>query len=220
MKAMVTIGAVLSMIPFVPWGSYLSSTLSGTGSDARQKVVVDDLSTFGAAAGQTVNVNDMDTFPPDTGWLITYPSSGNLTTDTENPDTFVKWRLIRLPAGTMGGDQANAAAFVAFSEVCVHLWCSPSFVPTAPTEHAYQCPCHGSQYEIPDGLATLGPASLQPAPTNAIPMLTLFADSSGDLWIETPIWDVDHNGIIGYGRNYDSYYSYIKGYTPANPPSS
>jgi len=55
-----------------------------------------------------------------------------------------------------------------------------------------------------------GPASEQPPPTNAIPMLTLSADSGGQLYVEPPVWDVDHNGVIGYGRNYQSYLSYIK----------
>jgi len=121
----------------------------------------------------------------------------------------VKFELIRLPAGQLGGDAKDAVAFVAFSKVCVHLWCSPNYNPLSNHEQ-YECPCHGSIYEIPDGKAVQGPASEQPAPTNAIPMLTLTSDSSGSLYIEAPVWDVDHNGVIGYGRNYQSYQSYIK----------
>jgi hypothetical protein len=41
-------------------------------------------------------------------------------------------------------------------------------------------------------------------------MLTLTADADGTLNIEPPVWDVEHNGVIGYGRDYKSYYSYIK----------
>ncbi len=209
-KALFTVGAILSVVPFVPWGSFLSSSLSGTGTDKRQKVVIDNDPAFGAAAGQSVNVNDLATFQPNTGWLVTYPSSGDLSVDTNNHDTFVKYQLIRLPAGQLGGDKKEAAAFVAFSEVCVHLWCSPTYKSSADPSHAYQCPCHGSQYEIPDGLAVLGPAATQPAPTNAIPMLTLTANSNGDLYIEVPIWDVDHNGVLGYGRKVSSYADYIR----------
>jgi len=209
-KALFTVGAILSVVPFVPWGSFLSSSLSGTGAIERQKVVIDDDPTFGAAAGQTVNVNDLETFPPSTGWLITYPSAGDLSVDTNNKDTFVKYQLIRLPAGELGGDKKEAVAFVAFSEICVHLWCSPTYKSSADASHAYQCPCHGSQYQIPDGRATLGPAAKQPPPTNAMPMLTLTADSNGDLFIEKPLWDVDHNGVLGYGRNASSYTTYIR----------
>lgn len=208
-KAVVAIAAVLSIIPFVPWGTFLSSSVSSTGSYKRQKAVVDNDPKYAAAAGRTVNVNDLNTFPPDSHWVVTYPSSGSLTLDTQNPDTFVKYELIRLPAGSLGGDSKDAAAFVAFSKVCVHLWCSPNYNPATGHEQ-YECPCHGSIYEVPDGLAKAGPASQQPAPTNAIPMLTLTADPDGSLNIEPPIWDVDHNGVLGYGRNYTSYQSYIK----------
>jgi rieske iron-sulfur protein len=188
------------------------SSVSSKGKDARQKVVADVNSTNGVASGKAVNVKDLGTFPPNSSWLVTYPSSGDLTLDSQNPDTFVKWRLIRLPKELEGQDTA-ATAFVAFSEVCVHLWCSPNYDPeksTNKSDETYQCPCHGSIYRLPDALSIAGPAHLQVPPTNAEPMLTLTADSDGQLYIEPPIWDVDHNGLVGYGRNYESYYSYIK----------
>lgn len=224
MKALVTIGAFLSIIPFVPWGEFLSSSVTTAGKYTRQKVVLDaNTKANGSVAGRVVNVNDLASFPPNSHWLITYPSSGDLTVDAQNPDTFVKFELIRLPA-ELGGGNKDATAFVAFSKVCVHLWCSPSYNPEQcknPNENGYQsgpgctnheqyeCPCHGSIYRVPDGLSIAGPASLQPPPTNAIPMLTLSADKDGTLYIEPPIWDVDHNGVIGYGRNYLSYKDYI-----------
>ncbi|MDV3276915.1 MAG: Rieske 2Fe-2S domain-containing protein [Nitrososphaerales archaeon] len=206
---MVAVGAILSITPFVPWGTFLSSSVGSSGKYQRQKAVIDNDPKFGQAAGKAVNVNDLNTFPSNSHWAVTYPSTGDATLDAQNPDTFVKFELIRLPAGApFNGDAKDAAAFVAFSKVCVHLWCSPNYNP-APTHEQYECPCHGSIYEIPDGLAKAGPASQQPSPTNAIPMLTLTADPNGDLYIEPPIWDVDHNGVIGYGRNYGSYDTYI-----------
>jgi len=215
-RMLVAISAGLAIIPFVPWGSFLLSSVSSSGPLQRQKAVLDLNTTAnrnanGAAAGMTVNVNDLSSFPPNGSWLITYPSSGDVSLDSQNPDTFQKFELIRLPS-QLGGSAKSASAFIAFSKVCVHLWCSPNYDPQNSTNasfETYQCPCHGSIYRPPDGLAIAGPASLQPAPTNAIPMLTLTADSSGDLWIEIPNWDVDHNGVIGYGRNYDSYQNYI-----------
>lgn len=188
----------------------MSSSVGSTGAYKRQKVVIDNNQKYGSAAGKTVNVNDLSTFPPDSHWVVTYPSSGSVAQDSNNPDTFVKFELIRLPAGPkLGGDAKQAAAFVAFSKVCVHLWCSPNYNPAASHEQ-YECPCHGSIYEIPDGLAVQGPASQQPAPTNAIPMLTLTADPDGTLNIEPPVWDLEHNGVIGYGRDYRTYDTYIK----------
>jgi len=204
---------VLAIVPFVPWGNFLLSSVSSSGAYKRQKAVLDMNTTNnnnanGAVAGKQVNVNDLTSFPVNGNWILTYPSSGDLSLDSQNPDTFQKFQLIRLPKG----NSKTAADFVAFSKVCVHLWCSPNYDPqksTNPTYETYQCPCHGSIYEIPDGKAIAGPASLQAFPTNAIPMLTLTADANGDLNIEPPVFDVEHNGVIGYGRDYASYQNYI-----------
>jgi rieske iron-sulfur protein len=212
-KALVGIGALLSLAPYVPWGEFLSNSVGASRGYARQQVTIDGLPDYGAAAGRQVNVNDLTTFPPNSHWVITYPSSGDATLDTQTRDTFLKFELIRLPI-ELGGDAKDATAFVAFSKVCVHLWCSPNYNPTQksnPNENGYQpnvdkpheqyeCPCHGSTYQVPDGLAVKGPASIQPPPTNAIPILTLSADSNGNLWVEKPIWDVNDNGVLGYGR--------------------
>ncbi len=221
MKALFVIGAILSIVPFVPWGEFLSSsTATGTGKRTLlQKVVIDSLTKYGPAAGQVVNVNDLQTFPSNSHWVITYPTSGDKTLDAQNPDTFVKYELIRLPA-ELGGEGKKATDFVAFSKVCVHLWCSPNYNPES-EHHQYECPCHGSIYEVPDGKAVQGPASLQPAPTNAIPMLTLQADSAGVLYAVYPGRDptkpfpndgvdsLSSNGLLGYGRNDDSYKNFI-----------
>ncbi len=219
MKAILAVGAVLSVAPFVPWGSFLTSSVSGGGKrHLLQKVIIDKVSKYGAAAGQQVNVNDLSTFPPDGHWVITYPSSGDLTVDAQNPDTFEKYELIRLPA-ELGGSGKSVTSFVAFSKVCVHLWCSPNYNP-ASGHQQYECPCHGSIYRVPDGKAVQGPASLQPAPTNAIPMLTLQADSSGNLYAYYPNYDpstkkpvansIEADGDLGYGRDYNSYQNFIK----------
>jgi rieske iron-sulfur protein len=213
---MVALGAVLSLTPFVPWGSFLSSSVTSTGAYKRQKVTLDlnteaNRNVNGSVGGKTVNVNDLSSYPPNSTWLLTYPSSGNLSVDSANPDTFIKFGLIRLPT-QLGGDAKDASAFVAFSKVCVHLWCSPNYDPEHTTSNAdetYQCPCHGSIYRVPDGLSIAGPASLQPFPTNAIPLLTLTADADGTLNIEPPLWDVEHNGIIGYGRDWKSYENFV-----------
>ena len=199
-----------------------------------------------------MNVNNLTTFPPNDHWIFTYPSSGDLAVDSENPDTFVKYELIRLPI-ELGGSSKNATDFVAFSKVCVHLWCSPNYnpqqtvnpnengyvsptgSPPGTTHEQYECPCHGSIYRIPDGLAVGGPASLQPAPTNAIPMVTLQADSSGNLYVFASNYDpasektptslpsgvnpIEGDGTLGYGRDYLSYENFIKprAQLPANP---
>jgi len=226
LKALVAISAILTIIPFAPWGNFLLSSVSSHGALQRQKVQLDmntatNNNANGAVAGKFVSVNDLTSFPPNSTWLITYPTSGDINVDSQSPDTFQKFGLIRLPS-ELGGSNKDASAFVAYSKVCVHLWCSPNYDPqksSNPTYETYQCPCHGSIYQLPTkdpngnlidaGKAIAGPASLQAPPTNAIPMLTLSSDSDGNLWIEIPQWDPDHNGVIGYGRNYDSYQDYI-----------
>jgi rieske iron-sulfur protein len=239
LKIGLLVGAILSFTPYVPWGSFLTSSVS-TGTAKRfilQKVRVDQNTKYGLASGQLVNVNDLTTFPANNHWVITYPTSGDPTIDSQNPDTFLKYELIRLPT-ELGGNGKKATDFVAFSKVCVHLWCSPNYNPTQtknPNENGYlppgpnsvnhqqyECPCHGSIYEIPDGKAIMGPASLQPAPANAIPMLTLQADSTGQLYVVYPNRDptkaypndgvnsIEANGELGYGRDYASYTTFIK----------
>lgn len=225
---------MLALAPWVPFGTYLSASASGGKPTNKNTTIVLDNSTEenGKAAGKTVNVNDLETFPPNSSWVMTYPSSGDPTTDGENPNTFVKFGLIRLPK-ELGGANKNASAFVAFSKVCVHLWCSPNYVPeqcsdpsengyisgaNCSTHEQYECPCHGSTYSVGAngqdvGISTSGPASVQPPPTNAIPLLTLTADSSGNLQVVPPIWDIDHNGVVGYGRNVGSG-AFTGGYNP------
>src|SRR5438132_2889966 len=112
------VGGILSLTPYVPFGSFLSSSASGTPTPTTpQTVVLDITPDNGNAGGKKVNVNDTTTFPPNTRWLMTYPSSGDPTRDGQNPDSFVKWELIRLPA-ELGGTNTKASAFVAFSKVC------------------------------------------------------------------------------------------------------
>jgi rieske iron-sulfur protein len=215
------VGGLLTLAPWVPFGTYLSSSAAGSTSVTGVQTIVLDNNTLenGSASGKKVNVNDLTSFPPNSTWVMTYPSSGDSTIDGQNSNTFVKFALIRLPK-ELGGANASASAFVAFSKVCVHLWCSPNYNPAqcsdaqengyaagagCTTHELYECPCHGSGYSVgvdgkPVGLALIGPAAVQPAPTNAIPLLTLATDSSGYLQVVQPVWDVDHNGVIGYGR--------------------
>jgi rieske iron-sulfur protein len=214
------VGGLLALAPWVPFGTYLSSSAGGSQTATKAQTIILDQNPLenGKASGKTVNVNDLNTFPPNSTWVMTYPSSGDPSIDGQNPNTFVKFALIRLPK-ELGGDKKTASDFVAFSKVCVHLWCSPNYNATqssdssengyvagAATHELYECPCHGSGYSVGAGghavgEALIGPAAEQPPPTNAIPLLTLATDSSGNLQVVPPVWDIDHNGVIGYGRN-------------------
>ena len=55
-------------------------------------------------------------------------------------------------------------------------------------------------YDPTTGTAFLGPASLQAPPSNVLPNLDLEADLDGFLWITPPNFNVNANGVVGYGR--------------------
>ena len=63
-----------------------------------------------------------------------------------------------------------------------------------------ECPCHGSMYNPVTGTAFVGPASLQAPPSNTLARLTLETDADGFLWISPAKWNVNENGVVGYGR--------------------
>src|SRR5947199_206200 len=108
-----------------------SDTSGRTGAEEERKV---------REAGQMRPGGQVVVFPSNSHWVITYPTSEDLALDTQNKDTFVKFELIRLPT-ELGGDAKDATAFVAFSKVCVHLWCSPNYnpdQPTNPNENGYK----------------------------------------------------------------------------------
>src|SRR5580704_2845173 len=183
------VGSILTLVPWIPnMGSFLSSSAAVVAgqTSGNYTIVLDQNTDNGGASGKKVNVNDLGSFPPNSTWVMTYPSSGDPSIDGQNSNTFVKWALIRLPK-ELGGANKTASDFVAFSKVCVHLWCSPNYNPTQsvdsgengymagqPTHELYECPCHGSGYSVglgqngvgkqPVGLALIGPAAVQPAP--------------------------------------------------------
>ena len=68
--------------------------------------------------------------------------------------------------------------FVAFNTTCVHLRClvNPGY---AEGQFRLQCPCHGSQYNLADGVPVAGPAF--DLGLNPLPKLELSIDSSGKI---------------------------------------
>jgi Rieske Fe-S protein len=82
--------------------------------------------------------------------------------------------------------------------VCLHLWCTLRY---EPERKVGACPCRVSTQDPLNGKAFGGPALLQGSPANVLPRLDPQADSKGDLWILPLTWDLDKNGIVGYGRH-------------------
>ncbi len=137
----------------------------------------------------------VNTFPVNHAEIITYPETAD---EVLNEEAFRKWQLIRLPE-ELGGSKNDVSAFRVYSMICLHLWCLWKYWPQEGRKRG-ECPCHGSMYDPTTGTAFAGPASVQAPPSNTLPNLDLEEDSDGFLWIKPPVWGVNTNGIVGYGR--------------------
>lgn len=79
---------------------------------------------------------------------------------------------VSLPGSTTG------SRFVAFNTTCVHLRClvNPGF---GGGQFRLQCPCHGSQYNLADGVPVEGPAF--DLGLNPLPKIELKIDTAGNI---------------------------------------
>jgi Rieske Fe-S protein len=175
-------GTALAFAPFVPWGNFMPNPSSVTLE--KVKAILPD--------GTQASVN---TFPVNHAEIITYPETAD---EVLNEEAFRKWQLIRLPE-ELGGGKNDVSAFRVYSMICLHLWCLWKYWPQEGRKRG-ECPCHGSMYDPTTGTAFAGPASVQAPPSNTLPKLDLEEDSDGFLWIKPPVWGVNTNGVVGYGR--------------------
>jgi len=182
LKLMGAAGTALAFAPFVPWGNFMPNP--STASLDKVKVILPD--------GTHASVN---TFPLNHAEIITYPKTKD---EVLNEEAFRKWQFIRLPE-ELGGAKKDISAFRVYSMICLHLWCLWKYWPQEGRKRG-ECPCHGSMYNPTTGAAFAGPASVQAPPSNTLPNLDLQADSDGFLWILPPIFGVNANGVVGYGR--------------------
>ncbi len=181
LKLMGAAGTGLAFAPFVPFGNFMPNPNTAS----LEKVPVILPSTKAQADVHTVAINSGET--------ITYPSTGDAALDAE---AFRKWQFIRLPK-ELGGEKNEVSAFRAYSNICLHLWCLWEY---KSKRQQGECPCHGTEYDPRNGKAVKGPASVQSAPSNVLPFLELEIDEDGLMWILPPTFDVNNNGVIGYGR--------------------
>jgi len=182
LKLMGAAGTALAFAPFIPWGNFMPNPSSI--SLEKVKVILPD--------GTQASVN---TFPINHAEIITYPKTKD---EVLNEEAFRKWQLIRLPE-ELGGAKKDTSAFRVYSMICLHLWCLWKYWPQEGRKRG-ECPCHGTMYDPTTGTAFLGPASLQAPPSNVLPNLDLEADLDGFLWITPPNFNVNANGVVGYGR--------------------
>jgi len=182
LKLMGAAGTSVAFAPFVPWGKFMPNPSSSV--LAKVPVILPD--------GTQANLN---TYPVNHAEVITYPETAD---EVLNEEAFRKWQFIRLPE-KFGGERQDVSSFRAYSMVCLHLWCLWKYWPDEGRMRG-ECPCHGSMYDVRTGTSYLGPASLQPAPSNTLPVLEFEADSDGFMFISPPTWGVNENGVVGYGR--------------------
>ncbi|MBO0888502.1 Rieske (2Fe-2S) protein, partial [Candidatus Bathyarchaeota archaeon] len=93
------------------------------------------------------------------------------TSDTWNGANFTS-APVSFPGSSTG------ARFVAFNTTCVHLRClvNPGF---GGGQFRLQCPCHGSQYNLTDGVPVEGPAF--DLGLNPLPRVELTIDTAGNI---------------------------------------
>lgn len=186
LRLMGVAGTGLAFAPFIPFGNFMPNPNVAT----LEKVPLIIPSTKAQANIFEVKIN--------TSEVVTYPRTGDNALDAE---AFRKWQFIRLPK-EFGGEKNDVSALRVYSMVCLHLWCLWEYKGQDPfnPRNIGACPCHGSEYDPRSGKAFAGPASVQSAPSNVLPFLELELDTDGLLWILPPKFDVNKNGIIGYGR--------------------
>jgi Rieske Fe-S protein len=175
-------GTGLAFAPFIPFGNFMPNP--NQASLEKVPLILPD--------GTQGNVN---TYPINFSEVVTYPATGDPALDAE---AFRKWQFIRLPE-ELGGAKRDTSAFRVYSMICLHLWCLWKYWPDEGRKRG-ECPCHGSMYDPSTGTAFVGPASVQAPPSNTLAELYLEIDSDGLIFILPPKFDVNANGVIGYGR--------------------
>jgi len=134
---------------------------------------------------------DITVLKPDSMEFFYYPPQ------TENPDAYNMFMLIRLPEW-LGGASQDASAYRAYSAKAIDDAC---LVKYWPGEHRQRIenPCKGGFYRVIDGVMSWHYSPMAD-PLLALPYLELSTDSEGFLNIEPPEWSKDANGVLSYGR--------------------
>ena len=149
------------------------------------------------------NTQDKFTFmEPNSMELFYYPEKP----DTEKPDTYKLFMLIRLPEW-MGGGANDASAYRAYSAKSLDDACIVKYWPDDGRQRI-ENPCQGAMYRVVDGAITTGLIHTS-TPMTALPYLDLSIDENGSLYVEPPTMTITENGVIGHGRqiSFDDFYN-------------
>ena len=162
------------------------------------KVIVEDLN---RAPSQRIVLTYFDEskyvqikdFAPNSAQVFIYPYTGNKTIDQEARNA---WKLLRL-SEQYGGEKDDISSFRAYSMLDLHLWCLINYWPD---KQLLIDPCHGTMYEPLYGIPLSGPGKDFAFKNNALPTLDLGVDEEGYIYVKSPVFDIDKNGLVGYGR--------------------
>ncbi|TMI60260.1 Rieske (2Fe-2S) protein [Candidatus Bathyarchaeota archaeon] len=147
--------------PLIPSSSTSEEIIDWTTLDNRYKDVKGKVGEF-----QPINYSEFFYYP--------YDSSVS---------PYYKNVIARLPDGLVNPlhpSEEPLKHVVAFNVTCVHLRClvNPGY-DTASGEFRLQCPCHGSQYRLVDGVPVAGPA--YDLGLNPLPEVQLSVDANGKI---------------------------------------
>ncbi len=189
-KGLAIVGGLVAVGSFVPLFPYLEASVGvGTATPDLPVVVNPNVAQNQLVPLKPADVGSLNSIDPNSSYFQYPYIVGNTNA---NADSFVQCVLIRMPAGFNGEgysvtDTSTGDQYIAFSRVCVHLWCLWSYNTNDPRGPVGACPCHGSTYvpgsgtypKTPSfsnqapGTAVAGPASLQTPPNNMLPIIQL-----------------------------------------------
>lgn len=210
-KGLAIFGGLAAVASFVPLFPYLQGSVGvGTSTPDLQVVVNPNVASNELVPILPADVGSLNAIDPNSSYFQYPYEVGN---SNVNSDSFVQCVLIRMPKGFNGegysvSDPKTGDQYIAFSRVCVHLWCLWSYNTNDPRGPVMACPCHGSTYvpgygtysktpsfsDQPPGLAVAGPASLQTPPNNALPIIQLRIASDGSFHA------IGRIGVVGCGQ--------------------
>jgi Rieske Fe-S protein len=196
-KGLAIVGGLVAVGSFAPLFPYMEGSVGvGTATPQLQVVVNPNLAKNQLVPLKATDIGSVNSIDPNSSYFQYPYEVGNTNA---NADSFVQCVLIRMPKGFSGEgysvtDPSTGDQYIAFSRVCVHLWCLWSYNTNDPRGPVGACPCHGSTYVPgsgtyaspyesfsgqPPGTAVAGPASLQTAPNNMLPIIQLKIQSDG-----------------------------------------
>lgn len=171
---------------------FVGFTKTTTALDHKEKIYPFDKKTS-VLSKIPIKISDME---PNSVVYFMYPFGFSLGNDNH----FQKFMLIRLPL-LMGGANNDISSFRAYSAVDLASHCLLIYWPHEGRQRI-EDPCTSPSYRAIDGISEYWPnTNLIRAPsTGALPMLDLYVDSQGFIYVEPPTFSSEKNGVIGYGR--------------------